>query len=167
MTDTARHDTWALGAGYEQYVGRWSRLVAADFLKWIAIPPGKSWLDVGCGTGALSQCILATCAPAKVLGVDQSDGFVAHTSAHVTDSRAEFRIGDARALPVDDATFDAVVSGLVRAHTRPAESRRGNAARRAAGRDDRGLCLGLCRRDAADPQVLGCRDRAQSQGARA
>ncbi|HMA57644.1 MAG TPA: class I SAM-dependent methyltransferase [Pseudolabrys sp.] len=113
MTDTARHDTWALGAGYEQYVGRWSRLVAADFLKWIAIPPGKSWLDVGCGTGPLSQCILATCAPAKVLGVDQSDGFVAHASAHVTDSRAEFRIGDARALPVDDATFDAVVSGLV------------------------------------------------------
>lgn len=113
MAETARNDVWAQGAGYEHYVGRWSRLVAAGFLRWIAIPPGKTWLDVGCGTGALSQQILDSCAPAKVLGVDSSDGFIAHAKAHVIDSRAEFRTGDARALPADDAVFDAVVSGLV------------------------------------------------------
>lgn len=113
MADTARNDVWAQGAGYEHYVGRWSRLVAADFLKWIAIPPGQTWLDVGCGTGALSERILESCEPAKVVGIDPSDGFVSHAKAHVTGNHAEFRAGDARALPFDDAAFDAVVSGLV------------------------------------------------------
>jgi SAM-dependent methyltransferase len=94
MSDTARNDVWAQGAGYEQYVGRWSRLVAADFLQWVTIQPGKTWLDVGCG-------------------VDPSGGFISHAKSHVTDSRVEFRVGDARALPADDATFDAIVSGLV------------------------------------------------------
>jgi len=106
-------DTWAQGAGYERYVGRWSRLVAAPFLEWIAVADGKAWLDVGCGTGALSQHILQGRAPARVIGVDSSEGFVAHARAHVTDKRAEFRVGDARALPVGDGESDAAVSGLV------------------------------------------------------
>ena len=106
-------DVWAQGTGYELYVGRWSRLVAADFLTWLAIPAGQAWLDVGCGTGALSQRILDSCAPAKVVGIDSSEGFVAHAKAHVTDQRAQFRVGDAQALPVGDTAFDAVVSGLV------------------------------------------------------
>ena len=88
---TARNDVWAQGAGYERYVGRWSRLVAAEFLKWIAIPPGKTWLDLGCGTGALSQRILEHSAPAKVVGVDPSEGFISHAKAQINDKRAEFR----------------------------------------------------------------------------
>jgi SAM-dependent methyltransferase len=113
MTDAARNDVWAQSAGYERYVGRWSRLVAAEFLKWIAIPPGCAWLDVGCGTGALSQCVLEHAAPAKVVGVDSSEAFISHVKAHLTDRRAAFRVGDARALPVGDGEFDAAVSGLV------------------------------------------------------
>jgi SAM-dependent methyltransferase len=109
----AEHDVWAVGAGYERYVGRWSRPVAEEFLAWLAVPPGGSWLDVGCGTGALSQKILAGNAPARVVGVDSSEGFVAHARAHIPDARAEFRVGDARALPVEDGDFDATVSGLV------------------------------------------------------
>jgi ubiquinone/menaquinone biosynthesis C-methylase UbiE len=104
---------WAQGAAYERYVGRWSRPVADQFLDWIAIPPGQSWLDVGCGTGALSGCILARAAPAQTLGVDPSDGFVTHARERVSDMRAEFRVGNAMALPVADSTFDVAVSGLV------------------------------------------------------
>ncbi len=111
MTDAARHDVWAQGAGYERYIGRWSRPVAAEFLDWLGIAPGKAWLDVGCGTGALSQRIVEVAAPARVTGVDPSDGFVAHAAAHV--AGAQFRTGDAQALPVGDGEFDAVVSGLV------------------------------------------------------
>jgi len=113
MTDAARHDVWAQGAGYERYIGRWSRPVAAAFLDWLSVPPGKAWLDVGCGTGALSQRIVEAAAPARVVGVDPSEGFVAHAAAHVVDARAQFHVGDAQALPVANGEFDAVVSGLV------------------------------------------------------
>jgi SAM-dependent methyltransferase len=109
----SQHDVWAVGTGYERYMGRWSRKVAPEFLKLIAIPPQKSWLDVGCGSGALSQAIVDAAAPNRVLGVDPSEGFVAHARAHVTDPRADFRKADAQALPVGDSEFDAVVSALV------------------------------------------------------
>jgi SAM-dependent methyltransferase len=104
---------WAGGDRYESYVGRWSRPVARRFLGDLAVPPGRRWLDVGCGTGALTQAILATAAPAAVVGVDPSPDFVAHAAAHVPDPRAAFREGSAQALPVDDASVDVVVSGLV------------------------------------------------------
>ena len=60
-----------------------------------------------------AKAILDRCAPAAVLGVDPSEGFLAHARRQVQDPRAEFRAGDARALPVEDAAFDAVASGLV------------------------------------------------------
>lgn len=113
MADTARNDIWAQGTAYERYVGRWSRRIADEFLTWLAIQPGQSWLDVGCGTGALTQCILEQAAPARIVGVDSSESFVAHASARVTDGRVQFRVGDARALPVEDRSFDVVASGLV------------------------------------------------------
>ncbi|MFC0384635.1 class I SAM-dependent methyltransferase [Muricoccus vinaceus] len=104
---------WAAGEVYEPYVGRWSRRVAPLFLGALDVPPGARWLDVGCGTGALTATILDRHAPASVLGIDPSEGFLAHARRHLPDPRAGFRHGDAQALPVDDAAFDAVVSGLV------------------------------------------------------
>ncbi|KAB2910978.1 MAG: methyltransferase domain-containing protein [Hyphomicrobiaceae bacterium] len=104
-------DTWAAGDRYEPYVGRWSRLVAREFLAWLAIPAGKRWLDVGCGTGALSQTILDGGQPAEVVGVDLSEGFLGF--ARMRAPQAQFRAGDAQALPFEDNRFDAAVSGLV------------------------------------------------------
>ncbi|WP_237216639.1 class I SAM-dependent methyltransferase [Falsiroseomonas oryziterrae] len=104
---------WAAGEAYEPYVGRWSRLVAAQFLPRLGVPPGARWLDVGCGTGALTEAILETEAPAAVTGVEPSAAFLAFAQRRVTDPRVTFRPGDAQALPVPDGAFDAVVSGLV------------------------------------------------------
>jgi SAM-dependent methyltransferase len=87
--------------------------VAAQLLEWLAMPPGARWLDVGCGTGALSRTILDRAAPEAVAGLDASEGFVQHATARVADRRASFRVGDAQALPFDDGAFDAAVSGLV------------------------------------------------------
>ena len=106
-------EVWASGAAYEPYVGRWSRLVARELLSWLAVPPGSRWLDVGCGTGALSQTILELAAPRRVRGIDPSAGYVAYAREQVRDARASFAVGDARALPYADATSDAVVAGLV------------------------------------------------------
>jgi SAM-dependent methyltransferase len=93
-------------------VGGWSRLVAREFVSWLAVDGGR-WLDVGCGTGALTETVLAHCSPEAVVGVEPSPAFLEYAAAHVTDPRVSFRAGDAQALPVDDASFDAVVSGLV------------------------------------------------------
>lgn len=106
-------EVWASGGAYEPYVGRWSRLVAREFLNWLSVPTGKHWLDVGCGTGALSQTILAATAPSVVKGMDRSPGYVAFAREHVRDERVLFEVGDAQALPVDTGAYDAVVSGLV------------------------------------------------------
>jgi SAM-dependent methyltransferase len=104
-------DVWASGDAYEPYVGRWSRPVAAEFLRWLDVPAGGRWLDVGCGTGALSSVIAARCEPAEVLGVDPSEAYVAWAAAHVEDRRVRFVVADATHLP--SGPFDAVVSGLV------------------------------------------------------
>lgn len=111
--EAPRKDVWAAGDLYEPYVGRWSRLVAREFLAWLAVPSGKDWLDVGCGTGALTQAIVDQGAPRSVVGVEPSQGFIEHARARVGAERARFQIGDAQALPLAAASVDASVSGLV------------------------------------------------------
>ena len=106
-------DSWANGSAYEPYIGRWSRLVARQFIPWLAVAPGCRWLDVGCGTGALSQTILEIAAPDLVKGIDRSEGYVAFAQRRVQDSRASFEVGDAQALPVETGGRDAAVSGLM------------------------------------------------------
>jgi ubiquinone/menaquinone biosynthesis C-methylase UbiE len=104
---------WADGNSYESYVGQWSRLVAHQFLAWLDIPSGAQWLDVGCGTGALSQTILDNTSPHLVLGIDSSEEYIAFARKQIQDPRAAFQLGYAQALPVESAGYDAVVSGLV------------------------------------------------------
>lgn len=108
-----RADAWGDGDRYEPYVGRWSRLVAAEFLDWLDVPAGRRWLDVGCGPGALTETILTRAEPSEVRGVDPSEDFVAYVQKQIGDPRFEVQVGDARSLPFDDGSFDAVVSGLV------------------------------------------------------
>lgn len=104
---------WSSGEAYERYVGRWSRRVAAAFLDGTVVPPGARWLDVGCGTGALTSAVLAAADPAGVVGVDRAAPFVAHSRETIGDPRAAFVVADAQALPLRGHAFDAAVSGLV------------------------------------------------------
>ena len=104
---------WASGDSYESYVGRWSRLVGSQFVDWLNVPSGARWLDVGCGTGILSQTILDVASPQKVLGIDSSEGYIEFACKHIQNPYVSFRVGDAQALPVESASYDAAVSGLV------------------------------------------------------
>ena len=113
MAEAQRQSVGGSGEAYEPYVGRWSRLVAREFLHWLALAPSAHWLDVGCGTGALSQTILTYAAPAVVHGIDPSEGYLTVARHQVRDARVRFEPGDARQLPLATATYDAVVSGLV------------------------------------------------------
>lgn len=105
-------EQWQHGRAYERYVGRWSREVAPRFVEWLAVAPQRRWLDVGCGTGALCEAILRGAAPTSVDGVEPSPGFL-ETAVDRLGGRVTFHRGDASALPVDDDSMDAVVSGLV------------------------------------------------------
>jgi SAM-dependent methyltransferase len=107
-----RRDNWTQGDLYEGFIGRWSRPVARRFLAWLEQPSGNDWLDVGCGTGALTETVLAACEPRTVTGIDPSAGFIEFAKAHVRDARVTFEVGDAQALPVGTTSVDAVVSGL-------------------------------------------------------
>ena len=106
-------EVWASGDSYEPYVGRWSRLVAKEFIRWLALPENSRWLDVGCGTGALTQTILEMANPIQLKGIDRSDDYVEFARSRVNDPRAEFEVGNAQLLSFESETFDAVVSGLV------------------------------------------------------
>lgn len=106
-------DSWASGDAYERYVGRWSRPVAAEFVRWLDLPHSLDWIDVGCGTGALASTILEAAAPRRVRGYDLSPDHVAAARARVGDPRAEFGQADATALPDPQHACDAAVSGLV------------------------------------------------------
>lgn len=98
-------------AAYEAYVGRWSRRVAPLFLDWLDAAPGLRWLDVGCGSGALTQAVLDRCAPASVLAVDPSPTQVAWAQGHLRDDQVRVELGDAAHLP--PGSTDVAVSGLV------------------------------------------------------
>jgi SAM-dependent methyltransferase len=113
MSASPEQHVWAGGAAYEPYVGRWSRLVARDFVEWLAIPPSARWLDVGCGTGALTETILGHAGPAQIDAVDPSEGYLALARQRLHDPRVRFEVGDARRLPAGSERYDAVASALV------------------------------------------------------
>ncbi len=104
---------WKNSEAYEHFVGRWSRPVAQEFLKWLAPVPGIRWLDIGCGTGALSESILQLTEPLSVKGIDLSEDFVSYCREKLSAKQASFEKGDALSLAIETASFDAAVSGLV------------------------------------------------------
>jgi SAM-dependent methyltransferase len=106
-------DRWAAGDAYERYMGRWSRTLASSFLTWLRPPPGAHWLEVGCGTGALTAAICTSYEPASVQACDPSEAFIEHARRHSSGVCTFSVIPSANAFPVHSGGFDAVVSGLV------------------------------------------------------
>lgn len=106
-------DPWGAGDAYERFMGRWSRRLAAAVVDLLGVVPGSDWVDVGCGTGALTATILERAAPRTVTGVEPSPSFLAHARATIVDPRARFVEGSAAELPLPDASVDSAVAGLV------------------------------------------------------
>ncbi len=97
---------------YELLMGRWSRLLGVEFVRFAGIDDGARVLDVGCGTGALTQCVIAALPHAEVVGVDPSAAFVDAARRRVPDPRVRFEVGDAQSLQVPDGAFDCTASML-------------------------------------------------------
>jgi SAM-dependent methyltransferase len=105
-------DQWTSGAQYDQWMGRWSRLVAQEFLNWLELPAGLRWLDVCCGSGVITEAIVERNVPATVVGVDASPEQISFARQHHAYPEVRFETADAMALPFPDSSFDVAVCGL-------------------------------------------------------
>ncbi|HXC46773.1 MAG TPA: methyltransferase domain-containing protein [Candidatus Sulfotelmatobacter sp.] len=105
-------DKWTSGAHYDQWMGRWSRLLAQEFLQWLELSAGLRWMDVCCGSGVVTEAIVELNLPAAVVGVDASTEQVTFARNHRTHHNVIFDTADAMALPFPDSSFDVVVCGL-------------------------------------------------------
>ncbi|HXN97536.1 MAG TPA: methyltransferase domain-containing protein [Candidatus Acidoferrales bacterium] len=105
-------DRWTSGADYDQWMGRWSRLLAQEFLAWLRLPAGLRWIDVCCGSGMITEAIVERNAPKSVVGVDASSGQISFARQHRAHPNVAFETADAMALPFPDSSFDVAVCGL-------------------------------------------------------
>lgn len=101
------------GDAYEAYMGRWSRPLARAFVEWLHPQRAANWLEVGCGTGALTSAICELCEPASVVACDPSEPFIEQARRNLPDARASFVVAGVEALPRRSGGFHAAVSGLV------------------------------------------------------
>jgi len=106
-------DGWTSGDAYEAYMGRWSRSVARRFIEWLRPKRSAHWLDVCCGTGALTATIHEHCEPASIIGCDPSSAFVEAARGRLRADHVMFVPGGFEDLPKRPGGFDIVVSGLV------------------------------------------------------
>jgi SAM-dependent methyltransferase len=105
-------DRWTSGSHYDQWMGRWSRLLADELLKWLHLPTGLRWIDVCCGSGILSEAIVERNSPARVAGVDASPEQICFARQYRGRPNVVFETANAMSLPFPDASFDVAVCGL-------------------------------------------------------
>ena len=105
-------DSWESCDSYEYYMGRWSRLVAESFIEWLSPSSGLKWLDIGCGSGALSEAIIYNHESTVLTAIDQSEDFVS-TAQNRLSSRVQCIVGNALSLPLGNSSVNIAVSGLV------------------------------------------------------
>jgi SAM-dependent methyltransferase len=101
------------GSGYEAQMGRWSRRLAPLLIDFAGVRSAERVLDVGCGTGSLTLALAEIAAIRRIDGIDFSPAYVEHAKARSSDPRVELQVGDACAMPFNDATFDHALSSLV------------------------------------------------------
>jgi SAM-dependent methyltransferase len=109
---TGTKENWDNIQGYEMYVGRWSRALSLDFVHWLNACAALKWMEIGCGTGALTQAIAETYDPSSLLALDKSE-------AYLTKARENGKLSKVSFLRVDldsflpEGEFDNITSGLV------------------------------------------------------
>jgi ubiquinone/menaquinone biosynthesis C-methylase UbiE len=104
---------FSVSAGYERFMGRWSRLLAPAHIAFAGVKDGDRVLDVGTGTGALASALEAATTSSEILGIDPSADFISYAKKNVKSGHASFEVGDAQALRFKDASFDQTMALLV------------------------------------------------------
>jgi len=104
---------FSVGEAYERFMGRWSRSLAPLLVEFAGVGDGEGVLDVGCGTGALTDAIAAAAPSCRIVGIDRSEAYLAFARTHHREGRARFEVGDAEHLHFADAGFDRTLSLLI------------------------------------------------------
>jgi SAM-dependent methyltransferase len=94
-------------------MGRWSARLAPAFLDFCQIDSPGRVIDVGCGTGVLSEAAAARWPDVEILGIDPAPDYVAFARARLSGKAATFGVGDALALPGPAAAFDGALALLI------------------------------------------------------
>lgn len=118
---------FALADAYDRYVGRYSPLLAREVTAFASVVPDQRAVDVGCGTGALTEHLVSVLGAGNVAAADPSEPFVIACRERNPGVRVE--VAPAEALPFGDDEFDHALSQLVMnfladAHAGVAEMRR-------------------------------------------
>lgn len=100
-------------AGYEQLMGRWSRMLAPAFIDFAGIAAKDKVLDVGCGTGSLTFELAERTDLAEITAIDYSPTFVEAARRRNTDRRVTIQQADATSLPFTEGSFDRALALLV------------------------------------------------------
>jgi SAM-dependent methyltransferase len=98
------------GDAYDRFMGRYSSELAPVFADFAGVEPGLAVLDVGCGSGVLTEELARRVGPKNVAGVDPSPLLEACAERV---PGADLRKGKAEALPWPDDPFDAALAQLV------------------------------------------------------
>ena len=91
---------------YENFMTPWTKIIGSQFIDWISPAKGKSWVDIGCGSGGFTAQIVEECFPSKVDGIDPSDAQIDFAKKRAFTVPVNFQTGDAMELPYESDSFD-------------------------------------------------------------
>jgi SAM-dependent methyltransferase len=99
---------------FQQYMGRWSRLLAPLLVDFADVRDEGLSLDLGSGTGVLAFSLAEMRPRCEVLGIDPSKEYVEFSAGrNPFPDRVKFEVGDAQQMRFQDATFQSSLSLLV------------------------------------------------------
>ena len=96
---------------YDRFVGRYGAALGSALVGAAGVRSGMRALDVGCGTGALTQVLCKRLGPDHVTAVDPSEPFV--EAARERLPGVDIRVAPAESLPFPDGGFDVALAQLV------------------------------------------------------
>lgn len=112
MSDNKKMESWSSGNLYNAYMGKWSEQIAKQFIKWLQPSDNALWLDVGCGTGALTKTIVHQASPELIYGLDPSADFISEAKTFVQSPQVNFLVGSGTDIAFNNNHFDYAVSAL-------------------------------------------------------